>query len=103
MSASLALIKRTWYTIIVNEADGTVKQLASLEGISMKENNRLCISVAELEELLSISRTTAFALVKAEGFPSFTLGRRILIPVASLERWLDAQAANQKTVDPTRR
>ena len=69
----------------------------------MKENNRLCISVAELEELLSISRTTAFSLVKTEGLPSFTLGRRILIPVASLERWLDAQATSQKTVNPTGR
>jgi excisionase family DNA binding protein len=69
----------------------------------MKENNKFCVSVAELEELLSISRTTAFSLVKTEGFPSFTVGRRILIPVASLERWLDAQAASQKTLKPIRR
>ena len=69
----------------------------------MEAQERLCISVEEMGKRMSISRATAFALVKQQGFPAISLGRRILIPVASLERWLDAQAGSQKTVNPTGR
>ena len=64
----------------------------------MDSQERLCISVEEMGKRLSISRATAFALVKQRGFPAITLGRRILIPVASLERWLDAQASDQAMI-----
>jgi excisionase family DNA binding protein len=73
------------------------------EARNMKAQERLCISVEEMGKRMSISRATAFALVKQKGFPAISLGRRILIPVASLEKWLDAQAASQMTVNPTGR
>ena len=69
----------------------------------MEAQERLCISVEEMGKRMSISRATAFALVKQKGFPAISLGRRILIPVASLEKWLDAQATSQMTVNPTGR
>ncbi len=69
----------------------------------MEAQERLCISVEEMGKRMSISRVTAFALVKQKGFPAINLGRRILIPVASLEKWLDAQATSQMTVNPTGR
>lgn len=63
----------------------------------MDQHESLCISVEEMGKRLSISRATAFSLIKQEGFPVITLGRRILVPVASLERWLDAQVTDQAT------
>lgn len=63
----------------------------------MDQQERFCISVEEMGKRLSISRATAFALVKQQGFPTITLGRRILIPLAGLEKWLDEHATTQTT------
>ena len=64
----------------------------------MEAQERLCISVEEMGKRMSISRATAFALVKQKGFPAISLGRRILIPVASLEKWLDTKASGQASI-----
>lgn len=60
----------------------------------MKENNtdKLCISVDEMAMRLGISRAGAFALVHSNGFPSIRVGRRLLVPLVGLERWLEQQA-----------
>lgn len=49
-------------------------------------------------DVLGVSRASAYDLVKREGFPAVIIGRRILIPISSLERWLEEQAANSKAV-----
>ena len=64
----------------------------------MEVQERLCISVEEMGKRMSISRATAFALVRQKGFPAISLGRRILIPVASLEKWLDTQTNGQASI-----
>lgn len=56
------------------------------------ENKALCITVEEMGKRLSISRVTAYALAHSEGFPTVTLGRRLLIPLAGLVKWLEEQA-----------
>lgn len=54
--------------------------------------NELCISVPEMGKRLNISRAAAYALVHAEGFyPAIRFGSRVLVRVASLERWLAEQ------------
>ena len=58
----------------------------------------LCLSVDEMGDVLGVSRASAYDLVKREGFPAVIIGRRILIPISSLERWLEEQAANSKAV-----
>lgn len=55
----------------------------------MIEQDKLCYSVPELAKVLGISRPKAYELVKRDGFPSITVGRRIIIPTRALERWLD--------------
>jgi DNA binding domain, excisionase family len=58
----------------------------------MLEKTKLCISVPEVAEKLGISRPKAYELVQREGFPKIQIDRRILIPVAGLEKWLEVQA-----------
>lgn len=56
------------------------------------DTKALCITVEEMGKRLSISRASAYALAHSEGFPTVTIGRRMLIPLSALERWLEAQA-----------
>ena len=53
---------------------------------------KLCISVSEMGEALGISRVRAYQLVKTTGFPALVFGRRIMISVDGLDRWLSKQS-----------
>lgn len=52
---------------------------------------KLAISVEEMAQMLSVSRPVAYDLTRQEGFPCFRLGKRVLVNVAGLQRWLDEQ------------
>lgn len=58
---------------------------------------KLALSVTEAAKLLGISRNTAYAAIKDGDLPVIRLGRRVLIPVAALEKKL-----NVSTVGETR-
>ena len=53
---------------------------------------KYCIDAVEMSRRLGIGRGQAYELVRREDFPKITLGRRILIPIAGLEAWLEHQA-----------
>ena len=53
---------------------------------------KYCIDAVEMSKRLGIGRGQAYELARREDFPKITLGRRILIPIAALERWLEEQA-----------
>lgn len=53
---------------------------------------KICLSVPEMAKRLGICRMKAYDLVKCSGFPAITIGRRVLVPVTSLEKWLEDQA-----------
>ncbi len=46
------------------------------------------LNVSELSEYLGIGRATAYELVNSDGFPSFRIGKKILINVDALEEWI---------------
>lgn len=55
----------------------------------------ICISVNDLAKRMHISRSAAYNLSNSEAFyPAFRLGKRLLINVAKLERWLEEQGAD---------
>lgn len=54
-------------------------------------SEKLTCSVPEMAHLLGISKTTGYELVKTPGFPAITVGTRVLIYRAGLDRWLEAQ------------
>ena len=49
---------------------------------------RLTMTVDEVAQALSISRNHAYKLVNEGAIPSKRLGRRYVVPRASLEAWL---------------
>ena len=52
--------------------------------------DKMTVSVEEMASMLGISRSVAYQLIKEKGFPSIRVGeRRVIIPVKSLERWLE--------------
>ena len=53
----------------------------------------LMLSVPEVANLLGISRAGAYELVKTEGFPSLTIGSRIIVPRNKLMDWIDEKSS----------
>ena len=53
----------------------------------------LMLSVPQLAAALGISRASAYALVKQDGFPSLAIGSRIVIPKDKLISWVDRNCA----------
>jgi len=47
------------------------------------------LSVPEVSTVLGISRAGAYELVHTEGFPSLTIGTRIIVPKEKLIAWID--------------
>lgn len=52
---------------------------------------KLAISIPEAAKVLGVSRTRMYQLAKSTGFPTVNVGKRILISVKGLERWVDEQ------------
>ena len=58
----------------------------------MDISTKMALNFTEAAELLGVSRPTMYQIAHSEGFPTVRVGRRVLIPRAGLERWLEAQA-----------
>ena len=53
----------------------------------------LMLSVPEVANVLGISRAGAYELVKTAGFPSLTIGSRIIVPRDKLMAWIDENSS----------
>ena len=53
----------------------------------------LMLSVPEMASVLGISRAGAYELVKEKGFPSLTIGSRIIVPRDKLVKWIDEKSS----------
>ena len=49
---------------------------------------RLAVSVPEVAKMLGISRNSAYNAVAHKSIPSLRIGKRIIVPLAALERLL---------------
>ena len=49
----------------------------------------LLMGVREAARLLGIGRDSAYALIREGRLPAVRIGRRILVPRAALERWVE--------------
>ena len=54
----------------------------------------LMLSVPELASVLGLSSAGAYELVKEKGFPSLTIGSRILVPRDKLVAWIDRKSSH---------
>lgn len=52
---------------------------------------RQTYSAPDVAEYLGISRTGAYNLMQAAGFPSFRIGGRVMVTRAAFETWLEMQ------------
>ena len=57
----------------------------------------IMLSVNQLANVLGISRTRSYDLVRSKGFPSITIGSRIVVPKDELMIWIQKQL-NSKEV-----
>lgn len=51
-------------------------------------SEKLAYSIAEVAELLNVSKPTAYALTKQKGFPLLQIGKRKLVPAQGLKEWI---------------
>ncbi len=54
----------------------------------------LMLSVPDVASVLGISRAGAYDLVKEKGFPTLTIGSRILVPRDKLITWIDEKSSH---------
>lgn len=54
--------------------------------------DRLTVTVPEMAEMLGIGRIKAYELANIKGFPAISLGKRIVVPVDQLKKWLEERA-----------
>lgn len=55
----------------------------------MKKVQRATVTVEEFAAMVGISRFSAYRELRDGNVPHLRLGKRIVIPRAALERWLD--------------
>lgn len=55
----------------------------------------LTLTAPEVGEVLGISRAAAYQLVRSEGFPSFKIGTRILVPKDKFLALIDQQVEDR--------
>ncbi|MCI1959680.1 MAG: helix-turn-helix domain-containing protein [Clostridia bacterium] len=52
-----------------------------------------------MAKMIGVSRTTAYEMVRIEGFPAIHVGktgRKIIIPVESFRQWLNSRRITQE-------
>lgn len=56
----------------------------------MKNENQetLVYTIDEFADLFKISKSMAYQIARADGFPKIRMGKRILIPKNELEQWM---------------
>ena len=60
---------------------------------------QLSISVQELCKVLGISKPIAYRLVNSKDFPVLQIGRRKVIPIKKLEKWLEENTNGGKILN----
>lgn len=61
---------------------------------------KLTLSVPEAAELIGVSRARMYEIVKIKGFPCVQIGKRLLVSVKGLERWIEERAAEGWCYNP---
>ena len=59
---------------------------------TMIQTPKRVYSVAEAAQILGVSESKVYQLVRMQGFPTVMVGRRIKVSVQGLDRWIEEQA-----------
>lgn len=58
----------------------------------------LMLSVPQVASVLGISRAGAYELARSKGFPSLTIGTRIVVPKEKFIAWIDLKTAENSGI-----
>lgn len=58
----------------------------------MESRSKLTYSVPEAAEVLGVSESKMYQMIRIEGFPTVRVGHRCRVSVKGLEQWVDEQA-----------
>lgn len=53
------------------------------------KQEKLTLSVPEAAELIGVSASKMYEIVRIQGFPAIRVGKRVLVNAKKLEAWLD--------------
>ena len=76
---------------MTNNAKQNINQ-SNITERSKTRKDRLTVTVPEMAEMLGIGRIKAYELANIKGFPAIRLGKRIVVPVDQLKKWLEERA-----------
>jgi excisionase family DNA binding protein len=57
------------------------------------ESEKLLLRASEAQRLLSLSRSTIYAMIASGELPSVRIGRAVRVPVDALKQWVERQIA----------
>ena len=66
-----------------------------LEAPTPASRPRMVMTVEEMGKELGISRATAYELTQRPDFPSFSIGRRVLVSRDGLQKWIEKQYSSK--------
>ena len=67
-------------------------KIQSIHRESQPQYVKRTYTVREIQDILDISKTSAYALIKEGNFKCINVGRHIRISKASFDEWLDGKA-----------
>ena len=53
----------------------------------------IMLSVAQLADVLGVSRSSAYELIRTPGFPVVRIGSRVIVPRDKLIAWIDEKSS----------
>ena len=59
------------------------------------EGEKLLLRVSEAQKVLSLSRSTVYALIASGQLPSIRIGRAVRVPVDALKQWVEQQTTKE--------
>lgn len=59
-------------------------------------NRKVALNITEVAEVLGVSRSVVYQLIHRADFPSFKIGKRVVVPRLALEEWANAQVQNKR-------
>lgn len=63
-----------------------------------KNEMPLIMNVDDISRVLGVSRSTAYAVMKSEGFPLLRVGNRFLVTSDRFWKWIDAHAGDTNLI-----
>lgn len=51
----------------------------------------ICLRAEEVAEILGVSRTNAYQVMRSKGFPTVRVGHRLVVPRDKLIEWIEQQ------------